>query len=415
MGKVIFKPFWSYDIVKTERWLASMHAKGYALERNNFAARLFYFKEAERADYYYRIVYEKNSNGNISPSLLNGGYDKVCWSKNYYVLRTNTQNPQVAPSYIGFLDKNRKLKFAVGIVLLVLICMAVFPLLFIAFLIVIIIASAVSGNLNVTSDELGVEPSVEVASDSIQPIQVMGIVMELAIVVVLIWLIYTYFKLRSSNKQLSWLCGDKLNLSFTIPRENLLSKAAERALKREKKLVKKRRLAWFYAPDKAEIWLEKMESKGYNLYRMSKIGNSFYFIKGEPRAVKYCVDYQKKANPQYFNLNTENGWKLIFTSISRIQSINVWSQAYTDTLPLFYSDKESKLKHAKRFALTYSICFFPICILYVFIIYMNVVSLDFNLFSFINLIYLLILFEFGFFATRTILYYLRIKNSLDKE
>ena len=42
MSKIVFRPFWSYDVVKTEKWLSQMHAEGYALVRISFAARLFY-------------------------------------------------------------------------------------------------------------------------------------------------------------------------------------------------------------------------------------------------------------------------------------------------------------------------------------------------------------------------------------
>jgi hypothetical protein len=410
MSKLIFKPFWSYDIIKTELWLSHMHSKGYALYKINFIARLFYFKKVEPTAYYYKIVFEKKSNGNISDALINCGFENIYFSKNYYVIRTVTQNPPTSSSYNGFLDKNRKLKYVVGIILLCLLCLAVFPAVIFGF----IVFALITGNFTVDKTP---PPETLIPPSSVDIIG--GIIFFLwsaIFILALIWLIYTYFKLRITNKQLEKLCGDTLNLSFTIPKESILSKAEEKALKKQKKIIRKMRIAWIYAPDKAEAWLEKMESLGYNLYRMSRLGNSFFFIKGQPRKIKYCVDYQNKANPQYFNLNKESGWKLIFTSLSRIQSLNVWSQEYTDELPLFYSDKESKLKHAKRFALTYSLCFFPLCILYIFLIIFDVFIIkNVNLMPLPNLIlYLLLICEFGFFAARTILYYFRIKKSFNE-
>ena len=227
------------------------------------------------------------------------------------------------------------------------------------------------------------------------------------------WLIYSYFKLRKTNKQLEKLCGDTLNLSFTTPTEILLEKEVENKLFRENKIIRKLRIAWIYAPDKVEIWLEKMASNGFILYKMSKLGNSFYFIKDEPKKIKFCIDYQSKAYPQYFNLNKECGWQLIFTSLSRLQSLNVWAQEYTHSPPLFYSDAETRLKQAKTFALTYSLLFFPACILYAFFIAFSF-CFDYGS-SFMPLsniiIYLLLIFECGFFAARTILYYFRVKKS----
>lgn len=414
MGKVVFRPLWSYDVIMTEVWLSAMHAKGYALDKINFGARLFYFKEVEPAVYHYRIVYEKNSNGNLSSRFTDSGFELVCFAQNYLVVKNATDKPQIVPSYNGFLDKNRKLKFGIGLALLFIGCFAIVPAIIYIMVMVFVMRALITGDYSA-------EPVSSVSSD----VPIIGLIIQFAypviIILLIIWLLYSYLKLRMTNKQLEKLCGDKLNLAFSIPKEGLLSKAEERALIREKKLIRKSRIAWIYAPDKIEIWLEQMENKGYNLYRMSKPGNSFYFFKGEPRKVKYYVDYQNKANPQYFNLNMENGWKLIFTSLSRIQSNHVWSQVYTDEPPMFYSDKESKLKHAKRFALTYSLSFFPICILYILLLIFNVLlfgnhSSEYTRhmstsFYVIFISYSLVIVEFGFFAMRTILYYFRVKKS----
>ena len=59
VSKRVFRPFWSYDVVKTEEWLSQMHADGYALVSVNFASRLFHFEETMPAKMFYRIVPEK--------------------------------------------------------------------------------------------------------------------------------------------------------------------------------------------------------------------------------------------------------------------------------------------------------------------------------------------------------------------
>jgi hypothetical protein len=82
---------------------------------------------------------------------------------------------------------------------------------------------------------------------------------------------------------------------------------------------------------------------------------------------------------------------------------------------MFYSDSESRIKHARRFALTSSLCFFPMCILFIFMVVRNIVFLgDYGPNSGIfltMLLYMLLVFEFGFFATRTLLYYFRVKKA----
>ena len=65
MSKVIFRLFWSYDVVRTENWLKIMHSQGYVLKKMNFKARLFIFEKTQPATVFYRIIFDKNSNGNL--------------------------------------------------------------------------------------------------------------------------------------------------------------------------------------------------------------------------------------------------------------------------------------------------------------------------------------------------------------
>ena len=233
--------------------------------------------------------------------------------------------------------------------------------------------------------------------------------------ILLIPSVLIFVKLRKTNRELEKLCGDTLNLSFTVPKETLLRQSEIDRLKAKGLLIVRTRFAWQYAPDKVEIWLEKMAEDGYRLIQLSRPGYSFYFLEGEPHKVKFHIDYQNKTDPAYFNLNKESGWKLFFTSLSRFQNLSVWGQEYTDESPMFYSDSESRIKHARRFALTYSICFFPMCILFIFMVVRNLLFLgNFgpNGGIFLTLLLnLILIFELGFFATRTLLYYFRVKKA----
>lgn len=409
MSKIVFKPFWSYDVVKTENWIGVMHLKGYALKKINFKARLFIFEETMPSTVFYRIVYDKKTNDSLPNSIFESGFESVYCSKKHYILKTTDSNPKSAPSYIGFLSKNTKLKFVLGCVLLSAIIMMVFPLLVLLIFFILVIFSGSFTYENAPPTEIIPPTNADLIGILIY------LIINFVLMAFLVWIIYSYFKLKSTNKQLDKLCGGTLDLSFTIPKDCLLSKQEEKALKKNKKLIRKYKLAWVYAPDKIENWLEKMEMKGFNLYRMSRLGNSFFFFKGEPRKVKYQVDFQKKTNPQYYNLNKESGWKLIFTSLSRVQSITVWSSQYTDEVPMFYSDKDSKLKHAKRFAFTYSIIFFPVCLMYIILTIMNYNTFKNTGVNYSSLIvFPILVLEFGFFALRTIFYYFRVKKSLNK-
>jgi len=409
MSKKVFRPFWSYDVVKTEEWLSQMHADGYALLRINFAARLFYFEQMVPAAVFYRIVPEKKSNGTPPVYMENKVYTEVCSSPDYYVIRTKETGPEASPSYNGFLSKNKKIKFVVGIILLSASILLGLNLLIFAMLISVVLSIGDGdieffGNLAHTP-----HTAIEVFNAA------MTFVFPLLVLLTFAWLCYTYFKLRKTNRQLEKLCGDTLDLSFSLPRDTLLSDAEMKKLSKDHKVIIKTKIGWLYSPDKVEIWLENMESQGYHLVRMSSLGNSFYFTNSEPRKMKFHVDYQNSTDPSYFNLNKESGWKLFFTSPSRIQSNNVWAKEYADEPPMFYSDKESTLKHARRFALTYSLTFLPLCALYVLVMAIMIIT-----FMHVHQIYPLIVgiisytvlcIEFGSFAMRTILYYFRVKKS----
>ena len=83
--KTKFRPFWSYDVLKTEQWLKEMHHKGYGLTKVSFKTRLFHFKRSNYDNTDYLVVYDKGSNGIPKRIKQESGYDAVCYQKNYYV------------------------------------------------------------------------------------------------------------------------------------------------------------------------------------------------------------------------------------------------------------------------------------------------------------------------------------------
>ena len=389
MSKTIFRPFWSFDVVKTEKWLSEMHAGGYALKKVHFASRLFVFEKVQPAQIFYRIVFDKHTEGTAEIVIQDGAYDPVCCSKKFYILRTNQAAPAMSPSYDGFLRRNKTIGMVLGYVLLFFI----FSYLPLALITGIMLAGSPSEITN-------------------EPFYFLGLPIFLLWFIPFIWI---FLKLRKTNRELEKRCGDTLDLSFTLPKDTLISKNEINRLSKSGQLIKRTKIAWQYAPDKIEIWLEKMAQNGYHLIKLSKLGVSFYFLKGEPRKSKFHIDYQNKTDPAYFNLNKESGWKLFFTSLSRFQNLSVWGQEYKEEPPMFYSDRESQIKHARNFALTYSLFFYPVCILLAFtvirnLILLNKISLEW-MFVLNTVLFIILILELGFFATRTVLYYFRVKKT----
>ena len=99
--------------------------------------------------------------------------------------------------------------------------------------------------------------------------------------------------------------------------------------------------------------------------------------------------------------------------------MSLWSQEYSENgiAPEFYSDAQSKLNHAKRIALTYSLSFFPVCILDIGFIVFEIWILNDKMHSIMHFMWYLVLLvqtmvviEFGYFALQTVFYYFRVKK-----
>ncbi|MFA9377798.1 MAG: VanZ family protein [Lachnotalea sp.] len=171
----------------------------------------------------------------------------------------------------------------------------------------------------------------------------------------------TWFQLHKTNKQLVLLCGEKVNLKFNMSVELFRNKEELKNLKKQKLLIKKTKLGWFYAPDKVEAWLEKMETEGFNLCYMSKVG-------------------------------------------------------VTGDRALFLCDAKENMKRARRLVLIYGISYGFCIIIYVLIIFAHLwMSYRFQLSMskmdyFIMGIYMVTIVEFGYFISKSIGYYLRMNK-----
>ena len=238
--------------MKTEAWLSEMHASGYALQKVNFALRLFVFEKLQPAQMFYRIIFDKNGSGAQEVFLQDGAYEQVCFSNKISVLRTEQSEPALRPTYNGFLKRNKTIKMVSGY-LIIFFSGFYFPLLLVGAI-------------------LSFGASFEISYDVTDVI-----VFSVQLITLLLPLLF-FLKLRKTNRELEKLCGDTLDLSYTVPKETLLRQSEFDRLKAEGQLIIRTKIAWQYAPDKVEIWLEKMAEDGYRLIQLSRLGNSFYFL-----------------------------------------------------------------------------------------------------------------------------------------
>lgn len=389
--KKVFRLFWSYDVKKTEVWLSDMAQKGYLLEGLNRWTRCFFFRKGDSQNRTYRIGYDKMQGPSLVPSLVDEGWNKVVQSGNWYALSNEKPFEQIKSSPVrdGIIQRNRLIKYIYSAILMYFI---------VTNLMFFIVMSLTL--FQVAPGEVVPSPMWILTISSF----VLGISIPL----------YSIIKINKSNK---YFISEKVNnIHEADDTQKSLSKDKEKQLKRAGKIIVKRKLGWMYSPDRLEQWLETMEERGYNLYRVSKTGNTFYFIKGSPRKVSYCADYQNFSDESYYDMHRESGWNSVFVSPWSIQKWTIWSQPYKDgeERPQIYSDKSNHLKHARRIAFSYSILFVPLIILYIwnFTIMVNAPFNDgTSKIDYLSKILILIcIVGFGSFTVRIWLYYMRLRK-----
>ncbi|WP_066064986.1 DUF2812 domain-containing protein [Neobacillus soli] len=399
MIKKVFRPFWSYDVQKTEEWLSSMAEKGYFLIRINRGTRCFFFQQGEPKKLTYRIGYDKMQGEALSKGLLSEGWTKVLQSGNWFVTANEKPLDQIKTSSVreGIIKHNRVIMYIFGGILSYF---AITAMIFLSILSVAIFSP---------------DSQVEVVES---PYWIFTYIYFGAVLAILTVAIYSVIKIHKNNKN---LIREKTNQNIDHSKsllEGRLPKEEEKQLKRSGQMIVKRKLGWMYAPDRLETWLETMELKGLNLYRVSKAG-TFYFVIGHPRHVSYCADYQNIAEESYFDIHREAGWKMVFNSLGSLQKWSIWSREYAENeaRPQIYSDKSHQLKHAKRIAITYSCLFLPLIIAYIFNIGFRIEIMSLRGLGKIDIIgmiiMLLAILSFGSYSVRTWLYYWRLKKRLD--
>lgn len=396
----IFRPFWSYDIQKTEEWLTSMAEKGYELIRINRVSRYFFFQQGKPKAATYRIVFDKVQSQPLSKSLLDFGWTKVLQSGKWYLLMNMLPEQQIRtfPVREGIVKHNKTIMY---------VFMGILIYLMIALLNVILITS------------------VGMTVSKLEPIKIFtgpyGFIPATALgISILLWIltIYSVITINKTNKRLTGEYIQRTEIySQGIPLlSDKRSKKQEKQLKSSGQLIVKRKLGWMYAPDRLEKWLEGMEEEGYNLYRVSKTGTVFYFIRGKSRKVSYCTDLRNNTDSNYFDIHADGGWASLYVSGSWIQRWVLWGQEYAagETKPQIYSDKIYKLRLARRVALTYSLMFLPIIILYIYIIGLNIrlsTMMILDRLQIMNMIlFAILVLLFGSYVCRTWLYYKRLRK-----
>ena len=349
--KKVHRPLWSYDVQQTEAWLAEMAEQGLMFDRLNRWTRCFHFQERKPEARIYRIAYEKLNSPELPKTLQAEGWEKAGTAGKWkFTFNSQPESAiRTSPVRDGIVKHNRFLTYLFYAMLFY------FTTMLLGFTASMYSAWVLEGGSNIVESPMWIVTYLFMAL-------ILGSV---------IFGVYSIAKINRTNKELDGNTG-----GFWPVDE--IDQQSEKELKKTGRLVRKWRFAWIYSPDKTEQWLESMELKGFNLHRVNKIGNMFYFIKGESRQIAYRVDYQRGPIQSYFAIHREAGWHEEFTSSSNLEKWTIWSKAYDENeeRPQLYSDQSSRLKHAKRIALTYTAVFSPLVAFYIYFIINIMISAD---------------------------------------
>ncbi len=377
-----FYPLWFVDIIRTENMLSKMSQQGLHPAKFSPFTGVFSFNEGEQGEYRYRICLSRGCNGEAPKGLISGGWEKMCGTRNMYIVRTADKDTQNVPSYSKWLTINRTVLIALF-----------FILCFFAGLFIGAAASAID------TDESFLETVIPT---------------QRYIAVPLLLFILFFIPNRKMNKQRT---GPDTNMKGkvikTIPAENFIyTPEQEKQMIKDKTIIKKSPLGWFYAPDTAEKMVHDMAQQGWKFYRFNNMGTEFYFVKSEPCKIKMVVDYQNETTDEYLEAARDDGWRLDFTSISRMGGFIIWSKEYTDTEPDFYSDDEFAYKHAKRRFLAFGLpLMFSTVVMALLIAEMLSLAESTDTMGFIlAVVFGAVAIEYLFFGIKTTLYFIRMRK-----
>jgi hypothetical protein len=99
---------------------------------------------------------------------------------------------------------------------------------------------------------------------------------------------------------------------------------------------------WWFAwnPEKVEDYLESMSLQGWHAVHADGLLINFFLERGEPKHIRYCMDYQRSEKPEYVQIFMDDGWKLLGSSMGW----HLWSREYEGVRPEIYTDADSLIR-----------------------------------------------------------------------
>lgn len=331
---------WSFRILGTEKWLGEMASSGYILESLNFRGK-FRFKKSSKKYCRYCFTYNK-----FAPTEKSKNYAEV-WNKdfrknNWNLYTTEEAEPKTIPNRRGLFLRNNSL-----------LCLYAFLSSILLLLLMVLSLSGFIFDLDRSSYESFFRNSIAVIA---------------LFAVVLIANFICYLSLSSVNSHLLNRDYDEV-LPVKAYRQFISYKTfetwLEKLLIKDGDIVKRFHSLWLSTPHGVEKWLEKMESRGYNAYKIHKSGLIVYFTKGKPRNISYCVI---SGDTSLIARCIEDGWQVVYSGeaiFGQSRDIEVISRQYEDEPVKPFEDPKEIVSNAERLFEKYVISYSSILIIFV--------------------------------------------------
>lgn len=101
-----WRPLWSYDLEKTEGWLADMAAEGQHLTAMNRLTRMFTFTSGDAEKANYQVIYDKSESG-LPKGLENAGWEVAASDLRWKFAKNSLADIVAFPSREAVWERNR--------------------------------------------------------------------------------------------------------------------------------------------------------------------------------------------------------------------------------------------------------------------------------------------------------------------
>lgn len=306
-----WKPFWSYDIDQTEKWLGEMAQKGYRLCGLNPMMRMFTFENGRMEKSNYHISYDKHQQ-NIPRGLLDAGWDNCVVEGNWSILENNAQQINLFPSRDELVKRNRLHSLILKVISIYYGLQLILPIMLLS----IILTSG--GDVEVESS----------------PYWGFMILYFLQVIAVLILTVTMTRKLRKFERKYYDM---EVDLETSVGQT-----------------FAKWKPNWMIRPDLTGQWLEEMAMQGNHLVKVQ--ATRFVFEKGEPKQVAYALDFQWQSSLSYAEIHKSTGWKFIYQTSQVFLKTAIWAKEYEidEDKPQLTYDLEEKKAQKKKIILAQS-------------------------------------------------------------